>query len=304
MPETRVAVLVLTFRRPGTLEKCLASLARQVDVDADWAVIVVDNDDAPSASPVVAGAMSGFPVPLRYVHHPVPGLSSARNRALDESADFDVIAFIDDDEVADTDWLRQLLGALENSNAAVAQGHVASDLEPGGPLWAHESGVFDRPLAAPLQQLQTASSGNVAVRVKAVAGARFAERFNFTGGEDTDFFLRLVKAGNNIVAVPSAVVVEQVPRSRQTYSWLFRRGYRASATWTVIERELSPRFTRVPMRLASALRDILVAVGLLAASTRPSRRSRSLPVAVQRTAKAVGSIGGLLGFIESEYHRS
>ena len=303
MSDVHVAVLVLTFRRATELKRCLDSLGEQLAVDATWEVVVIDNDDVPSAALVVGDASRRFPVPVRYVHHSVPGLSSARNRALDESVGFDVVEFIDDDEVADVHWLRQLLEALDKTNAAVAQGHVSSVLEDGGPLWASESGVFDRVMHAPLQRIPTAASNNVAIRVAALDGARFADRFNFTGGEDTEFFLRLKKAGRVLVSAPEAIVTEVVPTSRQTYPWLFRRAYRTAAGWTVIDREANPRLVRIPIRLASAARDISIALVLLAAATRPSRRTHVLPFAVRQAAKGLGTLAGLFGAVHREYRR-
>jgi GT2 family glycosyltransferase len=60
------------------------------------------------------------------LREPRPGLSNARNRALAECSDDDVIAFVDDDAIVDENWLTELQAAWER-----AEPHVACI---GGPI--------------------------------------------------------------------------------------------------------------------------------------------------------------------------
>ena len=56
---------------------------------------MVDNDPAGSAR---EGCGGGGRSQVRYALESVPGISSARNRVLDEAHDADVLVFLDDDE--------------------------------------------------------------------------------------------------------------------------------------------------------------------------------------------------------------
>src|SRR3954471_20358160 len=105
---TVVDVGVCTFRRAAVADT-LASLAGQM-LPRDYAlrVIVADNDETPSAEPVVRGAADAQGLDLTYVHAPARNISRARNACL-EAATADWFAFIDDDETASPGWLSALL---------------------------------------------------------------------------------------------------------------------------------------------------------------------------------------------------
>jgi glycosyltransferase involved in cell wall biosynthesis len=96
-------VVICTRDRPDGLRTTLASLARQTD--AGFQVLVVENGSSSEES-AAAVAESGLPR-REYLVESRPGLSRARNRAL-EAVRTDLVAWIDDDEVADPGWVHRL----------------------------------------------------------------------------------------------------------------------------------------------------------------------------------------------------
>jgi succinoglycan biosynthesis protein ExoM len=66
-------------------------------------------------------------------------------------------------------------------------------------------------------------------------GLRFDPRFNFTGGEDTDFFTRAWEQGASIVASDRPVVFEEMPAERCTYWRQVRRQYQYATGNTIID---------------------------------------------------------------------
>ena len=86
-----ITVVTLTYRRPLDLSQALPELVRHIETVAGAELLIVDNDTAPSARPIVEPWLADHPV--RYVHEPRPGIAAARNRGLDESADSDVVVF-------------------------------------------------------------------------------------------------------------------------------------------------------------------------------------------------------------------
>lgn len=92
-------VVICTRDRPQLLARALLSLQAQRRPPLE--ILVVDN--APSSEQTHQTVNREFPM-LRYVREPVPGLNFARNRALRE-AKGDIVAFLDDDAVADPDWI-------------------------------------------------------------------------------------------------------------------------------------------------------------------------------------------------------
>src|SRR5262245_23547681 len=96
----QISVCICTYRRPELLGRLLRELAMQETGGLfTYSVIVVDNDRAETARPVVAAAIiESFPVPITYCVEPRQSIARARNRAV-ATATADFIAFIDDDEL-------------------------------------------------------------------------------------------------------------------------------------------------------------------------------------------------------------
>ena len=217
-----ISVAVCTFRRDSvadTLQSIAASRAR----DACREIIVVDNDDDRSAEARIVKAASDCGLIVRYLHAPSRNISIARNAAL-TSAKGRWLAFVDDDETVDAEWLAKL--------AAVAGGHAAvigstnARYAPDAPTWLrlcdfHSSAMNDRP--------ESAYAGNALIDLQFVWQHRmtFDLSLGKTGGEDTLFFRQIADLGGRILYCPSSVVNEPVPSSRATLSWVLKRKFRS-----------------------------------------------------------------------------
>ncbi|MFJ2111800.1 glycosyltransferase family 2 protein, partial [Streptomyces sp. NPDC087850] len=99
----RTTVVVATRERAGQLGRALDSLLAQDH--PDFRILVVDNAPVTTATrDLVASRYAGR---VGYVTEPRPGLAVAHNRGIAD-ADGAVIAFTDDDVVADPHWLTAL----------------------------------------------------------------------------------------------------------------------------------------------------------------------------------------------------
>jgi glycosyltransferase involved in cell wall biosynthesis len=98
-----LTVVICTRDRPEGLRSTLALLQDQTD--SKFGVVVVDN--APSSAEAEAVVETIGLARCDYVVEPRPGLSRARNRGL-RAVGTDLVAWIDDDEVPDADWVRRL----------------------------------------------------------------------------------------------------------------------------------------------------------------------------------------------------
>ncbi|MGH7659255.1 MAG: glycosyltransferase family 2 protein [Gemmatimonadales bacterium] len=117
-PVLRLSVAVCTRRRPEQLRRALASLAGQQVPPHE--VLVVDNDAG--SDDVARMVEEEFPG-MRWVREPVPGLDFARNRALRECTG-DVVAFLDDDAVADPGWAGAIRETFADPAVAACTGRV------------------------------------------------------------------------------------------------------------------------------------------------------------------------------------
>lgn len=225
-----LVVAVLTFRRveqiaalaPVLVEQAQRALAAWPDLGR-VEVLVVDNDPDASARDALAG-LDG----IRYVHEPEPGLSAARNRALDEAGDAALLAFIDDDERPAQDWLVSLVGVQRQSGAAAVAGRVERVFPKPLDPWLAAGGFFPdnhRESGAPVPG---AGAGNLLLDMNAVRtlALRFHREFGFTGGEDVHFTRELIAGGEQIVWCEEGVVYDQVPTSRMTRRWVLARSFR------------------------------------------------------------------------------
>ncbi|MBC57022.1 MAG: glycosyl transferase [Confluentimicrobium sp.] len=112
----RVSVVVVSHQRPEALSRCLTSLT-QLDF-AEFEVVVAA--DAPGLAAVRALGLGGA---VKQMLVEAPGISGARNAGLSVAAG-DVVAFIDDDAVAEPTWLTHLTGPFRDARVAAASGFV------------------------------------------------------------------------------------------------------------------------------------------------------------------------------------
>jgi succinoglycan biosynthesis protein ExoM len=233
----RVAVCITTFRRTNLLQRALEGVSRLkfCNVAApEIEVIVVDNDPSLSASGVCKSSMlSGL---VRYVAEPRRGIVHVRNRAIAEASDSELLAFIDDDEIPCETWLDELLATQARFSADVVAGPTLPVYEQGLPGWIKRGSFFERPRYDTGTPLEFCASGNVLLRTEVFPNVgKFDDNFQLTGGEDTQFFLRVRRAGYKIVWSNEAVAWETVPRERATLNWIVRRGYQSGNTWSLAE---------------------------------------------------------------------
>jgi len=220
----RLSVAVCTRARPALLARTLNSTLAQVPPVGE--IVVVDN--APPDDETRDLVTRRFPG-VRYLREPVQGLDFARNHAL-ASATGDVVAFLDDDAVADPHWAASLLAVFEHEPAvAVCTGRVeALGVGSEGEQAFEANGGFSRGDArirlpadagrrlhgrpAPLiaWAVSVGSGCSYAVRrVVALELGGFDEALDLgtalPGGGDHDLLWRALQAGHSVGYEPAAL---------------------------------------------------------------------------------------------------
>ncbi|MCZ8334970.1 MAG: glycosyltransferase family 2 protein [Rhodobacteraceae bacterium] len=275
-----VAFGICTFRRP-ILTRTLQSLAQQ-DPGPGFrcCIIVADNDDQPSAQPVVEQAAADLPFPVHYVHAPSRNISIARNALLEKATALgaEFLAMIDDDEIASPDWARCLLSKITGSGADAVLGPVLALYRPEAPAWLHKARIHDVvPVVLSDGRIHTGYTGNLILRLDSppVRGRRFDLAFGRTGGEDDVFLSGLVRDGGRIEYAPEAIAREDVPAPREKLSFLMRRSFRSGQTFGRINAPKSlPGRTMMAVKAAAKIVFLALSAAVMALS--PSRRNRAL----------------------------
>jgi len=303
---TRVTVCIATFRRPQYLSSTLKSIAQQRFVKVrvpDLRVVVVDNDSEETAKPAIAGIEREFPWPLRYVVEPNRGISHARNRLVREAGEVECVAFIDDDETAQPQWLDELLFHFEDDGVTAVLGPVFPEFEePPAPWMISFFQRREHPDGADVGP-DDFRSGNLLLRAEALRAERppFAEEFARTGGEDSFLGRALHARGARFVWAADAVVYEKTPASRTKSAWLLRRQFRAATTLTAIRLKMNGRAKGTAYVLWRSAGAAALGGFYLSKSIIGGKRDGLKGVALWST--AVGNLAGLLNVRYREYRR-
>jgi glucosyl-dolichyl phosphate glucuronosyltransferase len=224
----QLSVILCTYNRCQKLAKALESIAASVlPGSCDWEVLVVDNNSKDQTRELIEAFVRQHPDRFRYVFEPQQGKSNALNRGIVE-AKGETLAFVDDDVTVEPAWLQNLTAPLQNRSWVGAGGRICAPGNVALPPWIGLEGnhslagslaLFDRG-ASPRQLTDPPYGTNMAFR---------REMFEKYGifrtdlgpcpgseirGEDTEFCVRLMKAGERLLYQPSAVVYHEVPENR------------------------------------------------------------------------------------------
>lgn len=280
----KISVLVCTYNRSRTLAATLESVVSQtLPQRCGWEILVVDNNSKDETRKVVEGFQRRYPELVRYFFEPQQGVSFARNAGIREARG-EILAFIDDDETAQSRWLQSLTASLHSGEWAGTGGRV---LPPPGfspPRWLStiESFVngplasFDRGLNAG-ELSEPPFGANMAFRREVfdkLGGFRTdlgRSGNSMVSNEDTEFGRRVMAAGLRLRYEPSALTyhpVEEYRLHREYFLvWWFNKGRSdVRESWC---QSNGKRLLGIPVRLFRALAWETVR---WMTSTRPAQR--------------------------------
>jgi succinoglycan biosynthesis protein ExoM len=183
---------------------------------------------------------------------PQRSIALTRNIAV-HNAVGDFIAFIDDDEIPEKQWLQTLFTTCNKYGVDGVLGPVKPLFENGTPRWIVKGKFYDRPCyetGLVLVHGQT-RTGNVLIKECVLRDTDSPFRPEFRAGEDVDFFRRAIEQGRVFIWCNEAVVYESVPPSRWKRTYLVRkallRGACAALRPTVGVRDITTSVLAVPI---------------------------------------------------------
>lgn len=235
----RISLVIPTHNRAVPLLAALESVVRQTLPPGEWECLVVDNNSPDDTAERFAAFAAAHPdVNLRMVRETGPGVSCARNRGLAEVAG-PIVAFIDDDERVNESFLEAYLAFFDtHPDAVVAGGRIIAEYPEGRPSWM--SKWTEMPIANPMDfgdavrpfpAGRVPGGGNMAFRRAGLARYGGFDpslgRVNgrLIGGEENDFFERLLRGGETIWYVPGVVMWHIIPPSKLTADYFRRLSY-------------------------------------------------------------------------------
>jgi succinoglycan biosynthesis protein ExoM len=221
-----IDVCICAFKRPQHLKLLLEHLARQrTDGRFSFSIVVSDNDRAQSSQAVVAEFAANSSLPVTYTCECRQNISLARNKALCH-AKGDLVAFIDDDELPGPDWLMKMFEALQKYEAAGVLGPTQPCYEQPPPRWIIKGQFWERrvPQTGSIMKWKDCRTANVLLRRDILDGLEevFDPVFG-SGGEDQDFFRRMMMAGHVFRWCNEGFVLESISVERCTRAYLLKR---------------------------------------------------------------------------------
>jgi succinoglycan biosynthesis protein ExoM len=218
------SICVCTYRRPGVIDTVRSLFAQQEVALSEIEIIVSDDDPDLSARASIRTIAQSAPVALRYVESAAQNISCSRNLCL-KTATGDWVAFIDDDQIAEPRWLREMISTAAKFEADAVKCYVRAIYPPDTPGWIRAGDAFKSDYGPTGTTADLIATCGVLFR-RDLPGAQellFDVALGTMGGEDTDFFMRYSALGGKIVSCRNAIARELLPIERVTPIYLKRR---------------------------------------------------------------------------------
>ena len=231
----RVSVVLCTYSPEmyDHLREAAESVLRQTYEDVELVVIV--DGDATLCEMVEADFGQRDDIRI-HCNQENRGLSFGRNTGA-EMASGEIVAFLDDDAVADDRWIEELVAAYARHDADAVGGRMAPRWIAGQPQFLPEEfyfliGVTHRGFPTTEREVRNTFSSNLSFRrdVFLELGG-FREHMGKRGSNDlqggeTELCVRLRETTDNgVIYTPEAVVAHKVFDHRTKLGWLMRRAF-------------------------------------------------------------------------------
>lgn len=277
----RLSLIIPTHNRSERLIAALESVIRQDLPAADWECVVVSNNSTDDTVARFGDFAARYPgLNLRLVTEDGPGVSYDRNRGIAETS-APLLVFIDDDERINPGFLRAYADFFDaHPDAVVAGGRIIAEYVTGRPAWL--SKYTEMPIANPMDfgdavrpfpAGRVPGGGNMAFRRSAALRyGGFDPSLGrvgrmLIGGEENDFFERLMRGGETCWYVPGAVMWHIIPPEKLTESYFRRLCYNVG----VSQRLRAGMYRRYPKTLL--FESLKWGATLLLSLTMPPRKS-------------------------------
>jgi glycosyltransferase involved in cell wall biosynthesis len=202
-----VSIVIPAYNCASILERCLASVCAQTYPRCRYDIVVVDDGSIDGTADVARSLARGWGGRLTVVRKANGGPGSARDAGIAATgADVDVIAFIDADCAAESNWLECLVGRLVASGAAGIGGPLLNVAAPGWVSSYLQAANFYRHRLrnGKVDYLVTANVAFWRSDLLAVGGF---SKLEGVWCEDADLSFRFIQSGRTLVLASEGSVV-------------------------------------------------------------------------------------------------
>jgi glycosyltransferase involved in cell wall biosynthesis len=226
-----VIISVYSIDRAKDVAACIASVKAQSLPPKEIIVVLDPNAD------LINYYRSRLDTGIKLLISPAFGLCSARNMGIANSAS-ELVAFIDDDAVADPDWLKNLVQNFEDLSVVGVGGRIIPVWPKKNPEWFPEElywivGCSYKGLPNIKAPIRNPIGCNMAFRRStfeaigcfSIDVGRVGNKL--LGHDDTDFGIRIARKLPyvQILFEPNAIVYHQVSPNRVNLKYVIKRSY-------------------------------------------------------------------------------
>lgn len=246
-------VALCTHNHADRLVRTLEDLRLLRQPEAPWELLFIDNGCRDGTSEMLASCVWPEGWQVRVVREEKLGLSNARNRAIAEARG-EYVIFTDDDETPDPDWLCAYERLIQAKQPDAFGGRIRVLFEDQLPAWlTGELSAFLGELnraedIVPLTDPYTSfNGGNFGIRkavcdrvglFDAMLGRKGSDN---TGGEEVDFYRRLLGADFKVWWTPEAVIHHRIQASKLKRSYFLDLHFRQGCIEGIRRREGASR---------------------------------------------------------------
>lgn len=242
-----VSVVCCTYDETmyGAFQDAADSVLNQTYPDIELIIVVDGSNSVYKRAQKDYGSKSEVAI---HCNEQNQGLSASRNVGL-EMASGEVVAFIDDDAVADEQWIENLVHVYENKDVVAVGGKMAPDWINNKPSYLPSEfywiiGVTHRGFPDQPQEVRNTNGSNISFYryiLEDLDG--FDESLGRQGSgqiqaEETELCIRLRReTGYRVWYEPNAIVSHKVFNYRTKPAFVFRRAFWQGYSKSVIERK-------------------------------------------------------------------
>lgn len=234
----KATIAVCTYNRAKLLALCIESLSKINFASQDFEVMVVDNSSTDNTKEVCAKAKDLYPqLNFKYVVETQQGVGFTRTRCAVE-AEGEIVAYIDDDCLAEENWLQYIVEFYEQHPEAMSTGGkiIPKYLVPvadwfGKYFWGLVGHYDQGNKVFRMTGVRYPSGANMHFRKSAFEkygyfeGALGRSGKSLMAGEEKAMYLKLINNNEKVYYLPHVVVHHHVEGNKFDKAYVRRHSY-------------------------------------------------------------------------------
>jgi len=232
----KASVIIPTHNRASFLKVGLQSIVEQSTADGSYEIIVVDNASRDNTKDLVMD-FAKQSKNLMYLYEESVGLHNARHAGA-KVAKGEILIYIDDDVIADKNFVKEILKPYSDPEVSCAGGKILPKWEIEPPTWIKYFPPWDLSLlddGKELKEIHWIYGCNFSIKKSLLfelggfnPDAFGGERLWWYRGDGEIGLLRKVhNAGKKVIYNPKAIVWHVIPKNRLTISYFKERAFKS-----------------------------------------------------------------------------